>query len=119
MEGEPPSGTERAGGASASRGANRSRPLPAATCRVSASAGAGPTGWEGGDRGGGWRPGGRAWISRRAGGPSVAGMSSGEDDGPGGRGRAPELQVEGTEVRRARGEPLRGGCKRVGRGVGV
>ncbi|XP_028721535.1 testis-specific gene 10 protein isoform X4 [Peromyscus leucopus] len=25
-------------------------------------------------------------------------MSSGEDDGPGGRGRAPELQVEGTEV---------------------
>ncbi|XP_049990646.1 testis-specific gene 10 protein isoform X4 [Alexandromys fortis] len=40
-------------------------------------------------------------------------MSSEERDGLGGRGRAPELQVEAEEVHRARGEPLRGGCKRV------
>lgn len=48
--------------------------------------------------------------------PLVAGMSFGEHDG---RGRAPELQVEAEEVHRARGERLWGGCKRVGRSVGV
>lgn len=45
-------------------------------------------------------------------------MSSGEDDGPGGRGRAAELQGEAAEVRWARREPPRGGCKRVGRACG-
>lgn len=42
-------------------------------------------------------------------------MSSGEDDGPGGRGRAAELQGEAAEVRGATGEPVPGGCKRMGR----
>lgn len=63
-------------------------------------------------------------MSRRAGGPSVARMSSGEDGGLGGRGRAAELQGEAAEVRWAREEPPRGGCKRVARalrwpGVGI
>lgn len=54
----------------------------------------------------------------------MAGMSSGEDGGRGGQGRAAELQGETSEVRWARREPLRGGCKRVGRasrwpGVGI
>lgn len=38
-------------------------------------------------------------MFRRAEGPSVAGMSSGEDGGLGGRGRAAELQGEAAEVR--------------------
>lgn len=45
----------------------------------------------------------------------MAGMSSGENDGQGGRGRAAELQGGVAEVRWAREEPSRGGCKRVGR----
>lgn len=65
VEGEPHSGTEREGGASASPELTAPALFPATPSRAPASAGAGFRGREGGERGGGWRLG-WGWMPRRS-----------------------------------------------------
>lgn len=104
----PPQVQSVEGGADAAQaGANRPGRPPVGARFSPPSQGRGRAdfgGGQGGERGGGWRPGG-TWISPGGPGQAVAGMSSGEDGGPE---RSPELQVEAEEMRQGRETPLSG-----------